>query len=305
MTDSLLTKESIGLDRITPSMLDCYETCPKLFYFQNWLELKLDEDKLHMDFGNAIHESINYIHIKYDNNFGGGWMGQTFDQIEDDFLQHWKLNQVSEETFNKYMTTRAGKESGFTKKEDLYEYFKEDGLAMLQSYWDNKERLLTEYDHDLSEFEIMMRVDMHNPENKAEKLPIPLSMRIDAVNRNKTKMVDFKTSGSKYDEVETRKKIQGQCYLFGNLMTTGELITKFDYTVLRKGLKSPERIEVVSLEYDMADMVAFYFRVKNILLKIANREFERSIIGHAPYCQCKKYEEALSVEGIKLLNKQK
>jgi hypothetical protein len=298
MTEKLLTAENIGLEKISPSMLNCYEECPRLFYYQNWLGLKLDEDKLHMDFGNAIHETIGYIHVMYDTNFGGGWIGQTFEQIEKYFSHKWTISKVPESTFEKYMQTKAGKESGFKDRKDLFKYFYNDGIAMLQSYWDNKERLLTEYNHDWSDFEQYMKIEMHNPENPSDKLPIPLSMRLDARNRTRTKIGDFKTSSSKYDEVETRKKIQGQCYLFANLMATNQMIKKFDYIVLRKGLKSADRIEVVQLEYDEADMVAFYFRVKNILLRIANREFDAPMVGHPPYCQCRKYEEALSVKDI-------
>lgn len=297
----LLTAEKIEMEKISPSQLDCFEQCPKLFYYQIWLGLKLDEDKLHMDFGNAIHECIGYIHIKYDTNFDGAWMGQTFDLIEDYFSHKWTISKVPEETFKRYMETRAGRESGFKDRKDLFDYFYNDGVAMLQSYWDNKERLLTEYGHDWSDFEKFLKVDMHNPEDPKQKLPIPLSMRLDAINRVKDKIGDFKTSGSKYDEMEARKKIQGQCYLFGNLMANKSFIGKFDYIVLRKGLKSPERVEVVQLEYDMADMTAFYFRVQNILLRIANREFSPPLVGHASYCQCRKYDEALSVDDVNLV----
>ena len=295
MSDALLTKERIGLDRITPSMLACYEECPRLFYYQDWLGLKMDEDRLHMDFGDAIHKALAWIHIKYDNNFGGAWMGQTFDAIEDEFVHLWNLPKVSEQSYQKYMKTRAGRESGFKSREELYEYFRDDGLLMLKSYWDMKEQMVAEHEHDLSEFEIPLKIEMHNPADPNDKLPIPLSMRIDAINRTHTKMVDFKTSGGRYDEVETRKKIQGQCYAFGHLMNTGQFIGRFDYTVLLKGRKGDDRVQVVKLEYDMADMVAFYQRVKNILTRIANREFERPSHGHPNYCQCLKYEEKLKV----------
>lgn len=295
---SNLTKEQIGMEKISPSALDCYESCPKLFYYQNWLGLKLDEDKLHMDFGNAIHESIGHIHRLYDTNFGGGWVGQIFADVEEFFSHQWTISKIPDHTFHKYMETKKGKESGFKNKKELHQYFYDDGVAILQSYWDNKEVLLTQHGHDWSEFEIMMKQEMRNPLDQTEKLPIPLSLRIDARNRAKTKMGDFKTSGSKYDPVETRKKIQGQCYVFADFMQTGKLIGDFDYVVLRKGLKSINRVEVVPLHYDLMDMEIFYQRVKSILHKIANREFERPIIGHAGFCQCKKYDEALDVNGI-------
>jgi hypothetical protein len=150
--------------------------------------------------------------------------------------------------------------------------------------------MLAQYGHDLVEFEIPMKIEMVNPLDPEDKLPVLLSLRIDAINRDKSKIVDFKTSKNKYDEHETRKKIQGQCYVFA----TG--IKKMDYIVLRKGLKNPDRIQVVQLEYDDVDISAFYHRVRSILLKIAQREFSRPAMGHPNYCRCYEYEEKLSVK---------
>jgi|GEM_PF-6068615 len=301
MEEEKLTKEMIGMDRISPSALDCYEQCPKLFYYRNWLGIELDNYRLHMDFGTAIHSALEHLYMIYDNHFGGAWDYEEYSEVEKCFKNHWQQRHVDEETFSIYMQTSAGKKSGFKSKEDLYKFFFKDGVKMLKSYWTNKERLLTEYGHDFDDLEKYIKVDMTNPSDKSEVLPIPLSMRIDAVNRNKTKMADFKTSGSAYNAEETRSKIQGQCYIFGYLMAFKKFIPKFDYIVLRKNLKSDDRIQVVELEYDMADMDAFFQRVKSILQKIANREFTAPMVGHPPYCQCRKYEEQLSVEGIELL----
>ena len=292
---SSLTAQTIGLEKFSPSMLGTYEDCPRLFYYQNWLGLKLDEDRLHLDFGNAIHEAINEVYLQYDNHFGGEWTAGNFESVKARFLQNWKQSNVPEETFKKFMTTASGRESGFTKKEDLFENFKEDGLIMLKAYWDKKEVLLAEYGHDLVDFEMYKKQVLFNPLNPEEKLPIPASYRIDARNRDQTKTVDFKTSKAKYNLEETRKKIQGQLYLLGQWCETGKFCGEFDYIVLRKGLKTDDRIEVVVLKYDEADLVACFYRIQAILAKIANREFAVPSIGHASYCQCRKFEEALRI----------
>ncbi|HEY5236666.1 MAG TPA: PD-(D/E)XK nuclease family protein [Rhabdochlamydiaceae bacterium] len=289
-----LTAAQIGLERISPSQLDCYEQCPRLFYYRDWLKLTLDQDKIHLDYGTAIHAALEFVYTEYDNNFGGGWQAGNFDKVVDAFLMYWKQHHVSEASYEKVARTKFGQEMGFKNKEALYEYMKEDGIKMLKSYWDNKELLLTKHGIDLVEFEIPMRVPMINPSKPDERLPIPLSLRIDAETRNKLKGVDFKTSKSKYDPVETRKKIQGQCYCFA------KGYREFDYIVLRKDLKSDDRIEVVSLVYDEADMQAFYHRVEAILANISQRNFDKPMRGHANYCDCIKYEELLSVRGISL-----
>lgn len=294
--NEIITKENIGMEKISPSALDCYEQCPKLFYYQYWLGLKIDEDKLHLDFGTAIHEAIGMIYLQYDDNFKGGWCAASFDRVENKFLEHWRQSHVKESSFENFKKTKAGQESEINTKEDLYEQMKEDGIKILKSYWSEKEKLLVEHGHDLSDFEMYLKVEMHDPDNPEDKLPIPLSMRLDAITRKADKIVDFKTSKGKYDTIESRNKIQGLCYLFGYLMNAGKLIKLFDYIVLRKNLKSDDRIEVVNLQYDEADMKSFYQRVRSILVKIKNREFSSPLTGHSSWCRCREYDKLLDVK---------
>lgn len=289
-----LTAAQIGLEKISPSQLDCFEQCPKLFYYRDWLKIQLEQDRIHMDYGNAIHNALESVYLEYDNHFGGGWQAGNFEKVEARFLDGWKQRNVPESSYKKMMTTNFGKEKGFKSKEELYEYMKEDGLKMLRSYWNEKENLLVNHGLDLVEFEIPMKVPMVNPSDQTDVLPIPLSLRIDAETRNGIKGADFKTSGSKYDVDETRKKIQGQCYCF----VKG--YREFDYVVLRKNLVKDDRIEVVSLKYDEADMQAFFHRVEAILTRIAMRQFDRPMQGHANWCDCLKYDKLLSVRGVEL-----
>jgi hypothetical protein len=294
--NELLTPERIGLDRFSPSSLQAYEDCPRLFYYQNWLGLKLEEDKLHMDFGNAIHGALESVYLEYDDNFGGGWQAGSFDNVADRFKQEWKKSMVPQASFDKWKSTREGKDNPLINTpEKLWQMFFDDGMVMLKSYWEEKESLLVNCGLDLVDFERYMKQILFNPLNPEEKLPIPASYRIDAQTRKHDKIVDFKTSKSKYDEKETRKKIQGQLYLLGNWCETGEFVREFDYVVLRKGLKSDDRVQIVHLTYDEADMAALFYRIQAILMRIANREFDRPTMGHPQFCQCFKYEEALAI----------
>ena len=296
MDMSHLTAQTIGMEKFSPSALDCYEQCPRLFYFQNWLGLKLEEDKLHLDFGNAIHSAIGMIFAQYDNNFGGSWEAADFKPVEADFRRQWTQKNVPDVSYDKFKTTAAGRDSSISSKEELYGSMLQDGIDMLKSYWDAKEVMLVEYGHDLVNFERYMKQTLFNPLNREEKLPIPMSYRIDAMTRKADKIVDFKTSKGKYDLVETRKKIQGQLYLLGHWCETGNFVGEFDYIVLRKGLKREDKIEVVRLVYDEADIVATFYRIQAILVRIGNREFSKPALGHASYCQCTKYESALDVK---------
>lgn len=292
---SKLTAEQIGLEKISPSQLGTYEECPLLFYYQVYLKIEMPESKLHMDFGTAIHEAIHEIYLEYDDNFGGAWEYSSFEPVEKRFLKNWKPSMITESMLNEYSFTKAGRENGFATTKQLYEYFKKDGLTMLKSYWKEKEMLLTEYGHDLKHFEIPNKTFLKNPFDPSEQLPIPLSYRLDAATRNWDKIVDFKTSGSKYNEIETHKKIQGRLYLLAHLSETGNFISDFDYTVLRKQLVKDDRIEVVRLKYTMNDMMETYLRVQVILQKIANKEFTAPTRGHPSWCRCRNYQEALKV----------
>ncbi len=294
----ILNEATVGMKSISPSKLQTYLECPKLFYYRDWLGLKLDQDKMHMEFGNSVQRAIEFIYLLYDNNFGGAWEAEKktgWQQVEDRFAEHWKLKDVPEESFQKFLTTKAGKESGFTKHEDLFLYMWEDGIAILKSYWENKEMLIAQHGLDLDEFEIKMWTEIRNPVDPKEKLDIAFSGRIDGKNRDFTKLIDFKTSKGKWDEQESRKLIQCRAYPYMWLMKYGKFIPNFDYIVLRKGLKNPNRVEVVSLKFDEADMLSFYVQVKSILTSIANREFEAPRSNHASWCECKKFEEELSI----------
>ena len=296
----ILTAEMIGIEknRVTPTMLQTYLDCPLNFYYACWLGLKLgDDDKIHMDFGNSVQRAIEMIYALYDNHFGGGWEPEkdSFEKVVYVFKQSWTKANVPESSFQKFMTTKAGKESGFTSKEDLYNYFYEDGIAILKSYWNDKEMLITQHDLDLDEFEVMLKVEMVNPADKTEKLPIPISGRIDSKNRNKTKLIDFKTSKGNYSEEKSRDLIQCRAYPFMWMMKYNEFIPNFDYIVLRKGLKSENRVQIVSLKFDEADMLQFYIQVKSILQSIANREFSRPRSGHQNFCDCYKFEKLLTI----------
>jgi len=295
-----LTKELLGIpkDRITPTMLQCYMDCPLNFYYSQWLGLKLgDDDRMHMEFGNSIQRAVEMIYALYDDNFKGAWEAEknSFDKVEKIFKQSWTKFHVPEASFQKFLNTKAGKESGFTTKEELYQEMYEDGIAILKSYWKDKEMLITQHDLDLDEFEIMVKVDMVNPADKNEKLPIPISGRIDAKNRKTTKLIDFKTSKGAYNEEKSRLLMQCRAYPFMWLQKHGVFIPKFDYIVLRKGLKSEDRVQIISLKFDEADMLQFYIQVKSILQSIANREFSRPRNGHASFCDCYKFEKLLAI----------
>jgi hypothetical protein len=290
----------LEIEKISPSSLDLYERCPKAFYYRVFLGLQLpEEDRRHLDFGIAIHSALETLYIQYDDNFGGAWENADFKKVEKTFLSHWKPHIITESEFERFKLTKKGRESNFVNALGLYNYMKKDGLDMLKSYWNHKEWLLTEHLVNIKEEEKYMKIEIVNPDNKEEKLLIPMSLRIDGVSKEGN-IIEFKTSGAKYSEKEAKQKIQGQCYSFAQYQETGlKKVPKVKYVVLLKDRRTDNRIQVVNLEYDEFDMAVFYHRVDAILKRIRNREFSKSKIGHLPYCECLKFDELLNVDKIK------
>lgn len=291
---------NLGIEKISPSSLDLYEKCPKSFYYRVFLGLKLPtEDRRHLDFGTAIHSALENLYVQYDNHFKGGWEAAEFSKVEKRFLSNWKPHMISDEEFERFKETKKGKESILKSASELYEHMKKDGLAMLKSYWDHKEWLLAEHLVSVKEEEKYMRIVLVNPDHRDQKLPIPMTLRIDGVSYTED-VIEFKTSGAKYNEKETKKKIQGMCYTFALYQDGGFVrVPGTNYIILLKDRKKDDRIQVVHLDYDEFDMVVFYHRVETILKKIRNREFSKPNIGHLPYCDCLKFDKLLNVKKIK------
>lgn len=285
MTDA----SKIGLDRISPSALQCYEDCPKNFYYSCWLGLQLPEkEERHMKFGTAIHETLDFLYSNYDRNFNGGWQGFSFDLLQEEFERKWKPSMITDYEFCVY---KQKKNSPLNSKKELYEDMFDDGIEMLKSYWEEKDVLMSN-GVDVYKTEIPIRVPLLHPVSK-KPLPIPLSLRIDGLTTSGS-IVEFKTSSGKYVEEETRRKIQGLSYSFVKYQETGR-VPRVHYVILLKG-KAKERIQHITLDFDEADMQAYWNRVNATLQKILNREFERSRIGHMPYCDCYKFDELLNVK---------
>lgn len=289
-----MSNNEIGLHRITPSMLMSYTECPKLFYYRDWLGIKIPQDERHLNFGTSIHEAIDTMYAIYDRNFGNGWDGQIFETVEKSFLSKWKKYPISKEEYDRFALTKKGFESGISDEKELHKMMEEDGLLMLRDLWDEKEVLLAEYDLDVSETELPMKMPLINPINPEEQLPIPISMRIDGRTVDGV-TVEFKTSGGKYNEEDTRNKLQGRSYAFESFQNYKNDNPRVIYVVLLKNRATGSRVQVIDLQYDRSDMESYYEEVNVILQKIANREFEAPIKGHAPYCECMKYEKLLNV----------
>lgn len=264
---------SLGLNRISPSMLMEYKNCPKAFFYKCWLGLKLPQPMIHLIFGTAVHAGIDMVYEQYDTD--GGWKLAEFGLVKDKFLSLFRLDMLPDEDPAKVLE------------------FQEDGIEMLKSYWDKKEELLNVYGVNPDQLEVVMKLPIKHPETD-EMLEVPMSLRIDGIGNEV--IAEFKTSKGRYDSVASRSLPQSLSYNLAYYSQHGKLPKKLVYVVLLKGRKKEDRIQVLSYSYDKSDISTFFEEIKSILAKIKNREFNRPAKGHPRFCDCSKFEEALKYD---------
>jgi len=267
------------IDRLTPSGLSTFEQCPVSYFYRYYLELPLpDDQKMHLFFGTAIHEAIDNIYEQYDEETG--WEHSEVSIPKKIFKSKFPIDCV----------TVVGKVTAETQKE-VWEAMVKDGLGILDAYWEEKERLLAAGVLP-KQFEIPMKFKPFHPETK-EYLDVPISLRIDGLDDDSMKIIEFKTSAAKYDEVETRRKVQTLSYVWMMYCKTGKIYS-VDYVVMLKK-KKKNRIQHLHYEYDLADIIAFDDRVRSIIEKINMKDFNFNADCREHYCDCKKYKQLLDV----------
>lgn len=273
-------EQTLDINRITPSMLKKYEECPLSFYYGYVLKLSVEQQNMHFEFGTGIHLAIDNI----------------FEQCDDETL--WEHAEVSipKQIFKAYFTEDKVNMVGFTDEAsrlDKWQEMLDNGIELIIALWDEKERLYAAGCIP-TEFEKIMKMEVFNPETK-EPLEVPLSLRIDGL--GKKRIIEFKTSASKYDEVDTRTLPQTLAYVWAMYCKTGEIYS-VDYVVLLKNHKK-NRIQHLHYEYDMADILAFDERVRTIIGKIRNREYNLNQFCKTFYCDCKKIHNLLDISEYK------
>lgn len=270
--------QPLDINRITPSMLKKYEECPLSFFYGYVLGLQLDQQMMHMNFGTSIHLAIDNMYEQCDDKTL--WEYAEFKIIKDIFLKDFTEDKVTMEGF-------ANNAERLVKWEEM----RDNGVDILKALWEEKERLLAN-GIEPKEFEVMMKFQPFNPETK-ELLEVPLSLRIDALNRPMKRIIELKTAAAKYDVVDTRNLPQTLAYVWAMYCKTGEIYS-VDYVVLLKNHKK-DRVQHLHYEYDLADILAFDERVRAILQKIRNREYNLGKTCGIGYCDCKKFKKLLDV----------
>lgn len=262
----------LGLDRITPSMLAQYNSCPLAFYYQSWLGLKLPQPVVHFKFGIAIHEGIQAM-----------WTTKNLQNGIDMFTKLFLIEHLDDYLVKGQLLTPA-------EKIQTYGDMLGDGKLMLTEFFSMIGKF-EQVDHIIPEsFELPWKETLTNPETKLDPLEVPLSCRVDLLGKNHH-VVDFKTSSSDYDIFEARAMPQMLSYAWIYLEKFGVIPTIHIIVLVKKRKK--EKIQHLEITYRMADLLTFNSKVRSILEKIRNREFRRPLKDHPYFCECDKFKKAL------------
>jgi hypothetical protein len=268
---------SIKLEKISPSSLMQYEKCPRLFYYSTLLGLKLPQSMIHLEFGTGIHAAIDEIYKE--RNSDGSWKHEdTPDKAKAIFANHFRT---------KYLETLDSIERNTMLEK--YNEMVDDGLNIIQEFWDTKEKFLTVNGIDMVDFELIRKHILFNPETK-EPWPIPLSYRIDGIAKNDI-VIEYKTSSKPYDIFETRASLQALSYALGRYCETGKIPLIYYIVMIKKRKK--DKIQMLRIQYQISDLMLFDAKVRSMLKSIHAGEFDKPLKGHEFFCDCKKYEEML------------
>lgn len=265
--DTMIGKDnsSYKLDRISPSMLGSYLTCPLAFYYGYIAKIEMPTTKLHLLFGSAIHLAIENM---YDGHPNPG-------QIFADKFKREDLDPEGQLSYQEYFLL---------------------GKEMVKNYLEFHPTIDKLYSLADGKQEFKFKMPLRHPIT-GEMTRVPISGILDRIT-NGGKIIEYKTSKTKWSADESRFKVQSLLYNLWYYTVHGEIADETLYLVLLKKYKQTSRdeiVQVISYKPTIEDLAAAWEEIDFILDKIESGNFERPSHGHKPYCDCYKYENLLNV----------
>jgi RecB family exonuclease len=270
--DSELGKDtsSFMLDRISPSMIGTYKNCPLAFYYQYIAKLQLPQKNIHLEFGSAIHKALELLYVDE--------KADVFDVFKEEFKKE-NLDDESKLMHSEYFML---------------------GLEMVKNYIEIRDKLDLRYSLNTGRSELRLKTPIVNPVT-GETLRIPVSGVMDKLtgDNDSHKIVEYKTSKTKWRPDEERFKLQSRLYNLLYYYEHGKPADETVYIILLKKYKKTARdevIQVLTYQPTLDDLAEMYSEVDAILDKVEAGEFSRPTKGHPPYCDCYAYEKMLNLK---------
>jgi len=261
------------LDRISPSALGVYLSCPLAFYYKFIAKIQTPEMNLHFLFGTSVHKVVEEM------------------SNGDPDPAHWFNDTFKEEELNDTIRDANGKTS-----RDRYHEYRLLGEDMVKNYIALQPTLNNIYKLDGGQAEQYFRKQLVNPIT-GELSRIPVSGILDkylAGNR----VLEYKTSAKPWSKEETRFKIQSRIYSLFAFTETGKIPEEVLYFILLKKFKKTSRdktLQVIRYKPTIEDLAEAWEELDTVLDQIEHGHFERPNEYHPPYCDCYKVEKMLGL----------
>lgn len=261
------------LDRISPSMVGVYLSCPLAFYYKFIAKIQTPEMNLHLLFGTAVHKVIEEMYNGDPNPF------------------HWFNDTFVEEQLNDNIPDFQGRTS-----RQRYQEFRLLGEDMVKNYLALQPTLDSIYGLSKGSSELRFRKPLLNPIT-GEPSRIPVSGVVDRMLTG-NRVVEYKTSAKKWASKEKRFKVQSRLYSLYGFTETGQIPEEVLYFVLLKMFKQTARdktLQVIRYKPTIEDLAEAWEELDTILEKIEHGHFERGTEDHPPFCDCYKVEKMLGL----------
>jgi hypothetical protein len=259
-------ESSFALNRISPSMLGMYLNCPLCFYYAYIAKIEIPQTRLHLLFGSGVHMSIEAM---YNGNPDPMSIFKTVFKKED-------LDDEGQLKFSEYYLL---------------------GLEMIKNYMESHPTLDKLYNLNAGKSEFRFKEHVVNPIT-GQMSRIPLSGILDRITDD-GKIIEYKTSKTKWCPSESRFKVQSLLYNLWYFTKYGKIADETLYLVLLKKYKQTKRdevMQVISYKPTLEDLAGAWEEVDFVLDRIEAGMFERPESGHPRYCDCYKYERLLGLK---------
>lgn len=252
------------LGRFSPSMMITYLNCPLSFYYQYIAKIKLPQKQIHLVFGSAVHLAVEAIFEDKD----------PFKPFEEEFDKKKLLDEEKLE----------------------HEIYIKLGYEMIRNYIKVYPTLNRLYNLSDGVSELYIRRKLIHPYT-GEETDLPISGRIDRLT-DSGKVVEYKTSKKKWSKEDMGYKMQTLLYNLWYYTEKGVMPEETVYIILLKKYKQQgrgETYQVITKHCTIDELASTFDEVQLILQKINNNEFERPKGWHPKWCDCYRFEEALTI----------
>lgn len=247
----------------SPSYFLAFRECPRAFYYKYIAKIQLPQKKIHLVFGEAIHNAIQEM-------IAGKSLHDAKTMLIEDFSED-KL--LPEEIDDRPAMLQTG-----AKILDLFE----NNLSYLDAKYQLKGGVSEQW----------IEAVLKDPYSD-EVLPLVTKGKIDHFT-NSENIIEFKTSGSKWNENDVKFKWQTIFYNWMYYQNKGRHPNKIVYLVLTKQ-KTPQ-LQELEVHYTEEDHAKLFQDCKSIINRIELGQFNgKPDEYHQPYCDCYKFEKALTI----------